>query len=131
METTEKILKKIILVIDDDPSLLKLYENMFKMAGVDPMIARDGEEGLRLIKKVNPDCVILDILMPKINGVEVLKEMNNDEALKKIPVLVLTNYANYREKIKDFPIIDYLIKTSVTPNEVVSRVLNIFGMSGK
>ena len=118
--------KKIVLVVEDDPSLLELYGHAFKAAGFETFIAHDGEEGLKLIQTKLPDCVILDILMPKMNGVEVLQNMRKDEKTKAIPVLVLTNYDNYREKVQVFGIVDYLVKADVTLKDILERVQKIF-----
>lgn len=118
--------KKIVLIVEDDPALLELYGHAFKAAGFETFIAHDGEEGLTLIQTKLPDCVILDILMPKMNGVEVLRNMRKEEKTKAIPVLVLTNYDNYREKVQAFGIVDYLVKADVTLKDILERVQKIF-----
>ena len=127
MESAEILQKKVVLVIEDDPIMLNLYENAFKSKGVQVFVAHDGEEGLKLIQETLPNCVILDILMPKMNGVEVLKIMRGDDRTKNIPVLVLTNYENYRDKVEPMGISDYLIKANVTLNDVMERTFKVWG----
>ena len=115
-------LKKIVMVVEDDPTILELYEHAFKAAGFGTFIAHDGEEGINLIKSKLPDCVILDILMPKMNGIEVLKEMRENEKTREIPVLVLTNYDTYRDKIEEYNVSDYIVKASVTLKDIIEKV---------
>lgn len=117
--------KKIVLVVEDDPTILELYEQAFKASGFDTFLAHDGEEGLGLIQSKMPDCVILDILMPKMNGVEVLKKMRENERTKQTPVLVLTNYDTYRDKVKEYNVSDYIVKADVTLKDIVEKVLSI------
>src|SRR3989338_1807076 len=117
--------KKIILVIEDDKILLDFYKNMFSLNGINVFFAKDGEQGLKMINEINPDVVVLDILMPKLDGVEILKRMRADEKTKSIPVLILTNYENYRDKVEPYGVVDYLIKSDTEAKEVVRRVLEV------
>src|SRR3989344_715314 len=119
--------KKIVLVVEDDPIILELYEHAFKAAGFETFIAHDGEEGLKLIQEKIPHCVILDILMPKMNGIEVLSKMKENESTKAIPVLMLTNYDSYREQAGKLGATDYLIKANVTLKDILERVQKIIG----
>lgn len=125
MENPEQA-KKIVLVVEDDPTILELYEHAFRAAGFETFMARDGEEGLKLIQEKHPDCVILDILMPKMNGIEVLGKMKENELTKAIPVLMLTNYDSYREQAEKLGATDYLIKANVTLKDILERVQKIF-----
>lgn len=118
----EKNHKKIVMVVEDDPTILSLYEHAFNAEGFKTYLAHDGEEGLKLIKDKNPDLVILDILMPKVNGIEVLGQLRKEESTKNLPVLVLTNYDTYRAKAMEYGIVDYLIKADVTLKDVMEKV---------
>lgn len=91
METDQKK-KKIVLAIEDDATMLQLYQHKFELRGITTLLARDGEEGLRMVKQEKPDCVVLDIRMPKLNGLEVLKAMRENGEVKNIPVIILTNF---------------------------------------
>lgn len=117
--------RKVLLVIDDDAIISELYQRMFRDVGIEAIMTRDGEEGLRMAKEIRPDCVILDILMPKLNGIDVLKSLKGDEKTRSMPVLVLTNYEQYRQEMKDLGADDYLIKADLDVKDVVKRVLAV------
>ena len=130
MEESEKT-KKVILVIDDDPMLLTLYKELFKNKGIAVRFAHDGSQGLDLIRYEKPDFVLLDIRMPKIDGMDVLKIMRKDQGMKDVPVGILTNYdyEEYREKTKGLDIVDFWVKTNVDPSALVKKVIEY--ISGK
>ena len=116
--------KKVVLAVDDDALVLKMYERIFESEGIQTLVARNGEEGLEMIKEHKPDFVVLDIRMPKLDGIEVLKRMRKDKGMKDTPVLILTNYdeAEYRETTEKLGALDFLVKTNVDPNELAKRV---------
>lgn len=116
--------KKVVFIIDDDQYLLTLYERFFKIKNIDVRMAKDGEEGLNLVLANKPDFVILDVRMPKLNGVEVLQKIRENNECKNIPVLILSNYSPelYKEKFKLLNIVDYMVKTNVLPTDIVDYV---------
>ena len=118
-------MKKIAL-IEDDTSIREMYQMKLEMEGYNVVCADDGEKALEVIKKENPDLVLLDILMPKKDGFEVLKELkdSHDSGVKSIPVVMLTNLSN-REDIAEaekLGAVDYLVKAKITPSEVADKV---------
>jgi len=116
-----------IIFIEDDPFLSDIYMTKFEEVGYDIDMAGDGEEGLKKIREIKPDIVLLDIVLPKKNGLEVLEEIKNDDALKHIPVLVLSNLGidqNF-DKAKSLGAAGYLVKSQYTPSEVVAEVEKI------
>lgn len=118
-------MKKIAL-IEDDVNIREMYKMKLEIEGYNVICADDGEKALKVIKEESPDLVLLDILMPKKDGFEVLKELKNsqDSDIKSIPVVMLTNLSN-REDIfeaKKLGASDYLVKAKVTPNEVADKV---------
>ena len=118
-------MKKIAL-IEDDTSIREMYQMKLEMEGYNVVCADDGEKALEVIKKENPDLVLLDILMPKKDGFEVLKELKDsqDSGVKSIPVVMLTNLSN-REDIAEaekLGAVDYLVKAKITPSEVADKV---------
>lgn len=117
--------KKIVLVVEDDMTILELYEHAFRAAGFETFLAHDGEEGIGLIESKLPDCVILDILMPKMNGIEVLKKMRENEKTRETPALILTNYDTYRDQVKEYNVSDYIVKADVTLKDIVEKVFTI------
>lgn len=95
------------------------------------LIALDGEKGLKLALSKEPDLILLDLILPGINGFEVLKVLKKDEAAKKIPVILLTNLSQ-KEDIEQGLALgadDYLIKTNFMPSEIVEKVRKFLGKS--
>ena len=116
-----------ILFIEDDPFLSDIYMTKFEEVGYDIDISNDGEEGLKKIRENKPDIVLLDIVLPKRSGLEILEEIKNDSTLKHIPVLILSNLGmdqNF-DKAKSLGAAGYLVKSQYTPSEVVAEVEKI------
>ncbi|MEX2145033.1 MAG: response regulator [Candidatus Spechtbacterales bacterium] len=116
-----------ILIIEDDPFLSDIYITKFEEMGYDVGISNDGEEGLKKVREYKPDIVLLDIVLPKKNGLAVLEEIKKDGELKNIPVLILSNLGmdhNF-DKAKELGAAGYLVKSQYTPSEVVAEVEKI------
>jgi twitching motility two-component system response regulator PilH len=84
---------KKILTVDDDPDIIAFVKTVLEENGYTPLIAKNGEAGLAMVREEKPALVILDILMPKQSGIRMYREMRRDEALKGIPVIVLSGIA--------------------------------------
>lgn len=120
--------KKIVL-IEDEELIISLLQKKLTKEGYDVVIARDGEEGLKLIKKENPDLVLLDIIMPKKGGFEVMEEIANDKSLKNTPVVIISNSGQPVElgRAKQLGVRDWVIKVEFDPEEVVDKVKKQIG----
>jgi CheY-like chemotaxis protein len=120
---------KKILIIEDEKVLLEVLEKKLTGQGYEVVVAKDGEEGLDKMKGIKPDLILLDIIMPKKDGFEVLTEMNKDKNLTDIPVIVISNSGQPVEidKALKLGVKDYLIKTEFDPDEVIVKVSKIFG----
>ncbi len=120
---------KKILLIEDEEILLNLLDKKLQEAGYDVTVARDGQEGLETMKSSRPDLILLDIVMPKMGGFEVMEEMNKDEQLKKIPVVIVSNSGQPVEidRAKALGAKDWLIKTEFDPQEVIEKVIKQIG----
>ena len=120
---------KKILLIEDEEILLNLLDKKLQEAGYDVTVARDGQEGLETMKSSRPDLILLDIVMPKMGGFEVMEEMNKDEQLKKIPVVIVSNSGQPVEidRAKALGAKDWLIKTEFDPQEVIEKVIKEIG----
>lgn len=118
---------KKILIIEDDSFLSEMYLSKFNQSDFQAEAASDGKEGLNKIKSFNPDLILLDIVLPKMDGFEVLKEIKNDPELKKIPVVLLTNLGQKNEVEKGLSLgaEEYIIKAHFTPSAVVEKVKEI------
>lgn len=113
-----------ILLIEDEKMLAEMYQTKFTTDGYDIDLAFDGEEGLKAAKAEKPEVILLDIILPKLDGFLVLKELKNDPSTKKIPVILLSNLGQDEDikKGKKLGADDYFIKANHTPAEIVEKV---------
>ncbi|MCD6271073.1 response regulator [bacterium] len=120
---------KKILIIEDEEILLDLLKKKLSSLGYEVYTAKDGKAGLEAIKEVVPDLVLLDIIMPKMGGFEVMEKLQEDESLKAIPVIVISNSGQPVElnKAKELGAKDWLIKTEFDPKEVIEKVVKQIG----
>lgn len=116
--------QQTILLVEDDGFLVQMYASKLEMEGFKVLAAVDGEKALRIIKKEHPDLILLDILLPKKDGFQVLKELKQDESVKDIPVVVLSNLGQREDIEKCFSLgaVDYLIKAHFIPSEVIAKL---------
>lgn len=119
---------KKILIVDDDDLVVRMYKKKFENEGYEVHTARDGEEGLQSVRSSVPDLMLLDVMMPRANGIEVLKKIKEDPHTRNIPVLILTNMGNSDaevEKIIGLGASAYIVKANKKPSEIVSQVKEI------
>lgn len=118
---------KVLLLVEDDPLMLRMYEKIFKFEGYDVDTAKDGEEGLEKAKTQKPVLILLDIMMPKMNGLEMLEKLKKDPDTKAIPVIVLTNLAGSHdaERAMELGAVRYIVKSEHEPKEIVDIVKQI------
>lgn len=105
-----------ILLVDDDPMIIRMYSRKLQHDGYIVNLAFNGEEGLQSAKEDKPELILLDIMMPKMNGIEALKKIKADPALKDIPVVILTNLGDRPEdvkKAKDLGAAEYIVKANI------------------
>ncbi len=114
--------KAKILIIEDEEALISLLTVKLEKEGFQVECAYNGEEGYKKIKEYKPDLILLDIVMPKMNGYEVLEKMNEDNI--KIPVIIISNSGQLveLEKTKKLGAVDHLIKTQFNPVDVIKKV---------
>lgn len=120
------------MVVEDEQILLEVLQKKLSQNGFTVLAAKDGDEGLAKIREHRPDLVLLDIVMPKKDGFEVLREIQRDKNLKNIPVIIISNSGQNVEieKAKKMGVRDYLVKTQFDPAEVLAKVNRQFGLSG-
>jgi CheY-like chemotaxis protein len=116
-----------ILIVEDEEILLNLLQKKLIEAGYDVVNAKDGLEGLEKIKSQNPDLVLLDIVMPRMGGFEMMEEMQKNRDFKKIPIIIISNSGQPLEldKAKSLGAKDWLVKTEFDPKEVLEKVKKI------
>lgn len=115
---------KKVLIIEDEPAQATTIDLAMKRAGFDTLVAHDGAEGLEKAKESVPDLILLDLVLPKIDGISVLKQLRINEATSKIPILVLTNLASGEtvKEVIEAGGTDYLVKTDYTLEQLIHKV---------
>ena len=113
-----------ILLVDDDEALRQLYSAELINKGYQVVVASDGDEGLEKAKAEKPNLILLDIMMPKTDGIAALTKIKQETELKDIPILMLTNFGqeNLVKQAFDLGAADYLLKYKVTPAEMSEKV---------
>jgi two-component system response regulator VicR len=116
-----------IVCIEDDPEMIELVKLILIRKGYDVTGATGGKEGLKVVEEVKPDLVLLDLMMPDMDGWEVYKQMRDDEAMKHIPVIVVTAKAQSIDKVLGLHIakVDDYITKPFGPSELLSSVLRV------
>lgn len=122
--------KKKVLIVDDDAFLSGIYATKLELEGFEVVSARDGEEGVKMALKEKPDIILMDVLMPKLDGFEALKRVKGDPETKAIPVIMLTNLGQKEDVEKGLQegAADYLIKAHFVPAEAVEKIKAVLGM---
>lgn len=120
---------KKILFIEDEAALQEAFGDVLKQAGYNVISALDGEAGLRLAKSEKPDLIMLDLMLPKIHGFEVLEKLKQDPGTKDIPVIVLTNLEKVEDvdKAIELGAKTYLVKMQYNLEEVIEKVKKTIG----
>jgi len=120
---------KKILLIEDEKLMIELLEKKLTQEGYEVSVAKDGMEGIEKMRQVSPDIVLLDIIMPRMGGFEVMETMAKDDKLKKIPIIVISNSGQPVEldRAKRLGARDWLIKTEFDPREVIDKVIKQIG----
>ena len=116
-----------ILIVEDDPLMSRMYQKIFTFEGYEVAMAGNGEEVLEAAKKGKPNLVLLDVMMPKMNGLEVLEKLKIDPETKGIPVIMLTNLAGQKDAETALAkgAVKYIIKSEHEPKEIADMVKQI------
>lgn len=119
--------KTKILIVEDDEFLANIYQTKFEIEGFKVFVAGDGEQGLKMASSKEPKIILLDILLPKLDGFAVLEQLKKDSTTKDIPVILLTNLGQKEDVQKGLKMgaVDYLIKAHFKPSETVDKVKKI------
>jgi len=106
-----------VLFVEDDPTVAQMYRLKLELDGYQVIMAKDGEEGLRLANEVDPDIVFLDIRLPKVDGFAVLEGLRSYDRTRNVPVVILSNYGEQElvERGLRLGALEYLIKSQTTP----------------
>jgi DNA-binding response OmpR family regulator len=115
-----------VLFVEDDPTVAQMYRLKLELDGYQVIMAKDGEEGLRLANEVVPDIVFLDIRLPKVDGFAVLEGLRGCDRTRNVPVVILSNYGEQELVDKGLKLgaLEYLIKSQTTPANLSRGVEN-------
>ena len=122
---------KKVLIIEDDPYISDMYAMKFKMGKYKVKLAKNGEKAFDELQKEKPDVILLDLLMPGMDGYEFLEKFKKEKEFKNIKVIILTNLGQKREVKRGLKLgaDDYIVKAYFTPEEVVEKVENLLNLS--
>jgi len=112
-----------ILIIDDSPTELHLFQNMLEKNGFDTMVADNGEQGIRQALAAAPDCILMDVVMPGMNGFQATRKLSQNPATAKIPVIIITTKNQETDKIWGMRqgAVEYLVKP-IAEKELVHMI---------
>ena len=113
----------VILIVDDSPTELHLFQNMLERSGFGTLVADSGEDGLRQAKVSRPDCILMDVVMPGMNGFQATRKLTQDPETAGIPVIMITNKDQETDKIWGMRqgAVDYLVKP-IDAKQLVAKI---------
>lgn len=120
-----------ILIIEDDRYISKMYQLKLSLDGFDVQVADNGRIGVEKAKDFKPDIILTDILMPELDGFEVIRTVKNDDETKTIPILIMSNLGqeDHIQKGLEMGALGYIVKSQYTPSKVVEKIKEI--LAGK
>ena len=121
--------KKRLLIVDDDPSLREIFRLFMEKEGYEVDEAEDGAKGIDRVKAFKPDAIVLDLMMPVMNGVEVLKKLRDADLFARVPVIVVTGFGDQakEQEIKGFKNVAHFMKKPVDYVELTAKVKALLG----
>jgi CheY-like chemotaxis protein len=121
---------KKVLYVEDEQFFADTLKKLLTEAGYEVFLAKDGEEGLAIAKVEMPDVILLDIILPKIDGKEVLKQLKADPEMKKIPVIVLSNLNSEADvqATSNLGALHFFVKALTMPTQIVTSVKEVIGL---
>jgi len=119
-----------VLLVEDDPLISRMYLKVFTFEGFEVQLAENGQLGLDKLADFQPDIILLDVMMPVMNGLQMLEKLKADPATKTIPVIMLTNLAdaNTAEDTASGGALRYIVKSTYDPGDIAAMVKDILGV---
>ena len=116
----------VVLIIDDSPTELHLFQSMLERAGFDTLVADSGEEGIRQAITARPDCILMDVVMPGMNGFQATRKLTKDPATESIPVIMITTKDQETDKIWGMRqgAVEYIVKP-VGQKDLVAKINSV------
>jgi len=120
---------KSVLIVEDEGAMQRALKNKLEKAGYDVLLANDGAEALEQMKEHKPQLMLLDLIMPKLDGISVLREVKVNDELKNIPVIILTNLSSGDKVAEAMQLgtFDFLVKANYSLDDVLSKVKERIG----
>ncbi|MFA5954853.1 MAG: response regulator [Patescibacteria group bacterium] len=120
--------RRAVLLVEDDVPIAEMYAAELSLSGFDVVVANDGQAGLVAAVTNKPDIILLDIILPELDGYEVLKKLRGSEKTRDIPVILLSNLSQPEqlERGKELGAVDYLVKANHVPADIVARLEKFF-----
>lgn len=124
IQSTEMNGRKLVLVVEDDTFLADVHKNKMAKEGFEVVIVSNGQEALKFLEKRKPDIILLDLIMPIMDGFETLKNIKENPKTKDIKVVILSNLSQEEDKQRliDMGVSDYIVKANVSFREIVEKV---------
>lgn len=118
-----------ILLIEDEEIIINLLQEKLEKEGYDVFVARDGEEGLKIIKEIWPDLILLDIAMPRMSGFDVMEEINKNPSLNRIPIIAMFDSRDPFDlkRARELGAKDLIIKPEFDLSEIIKKVVSQIG----
>jgi CheY-like chemotaxis protein len=122
-----------ILLIEDEPLVVRMYQKALTFDGFEVLTALTGKDGIAKAKAQKPDVILLDVMMPEMNGIEVLMELKKDPTIKNIPIIMLTNLSGEQDKQLALSkgAIEFWVKKDLNPMEVGEKIKQLFANKTK
>lgn len=116
----------VVLIVDDSPTELHLFQDTLEKSGFRTLVADSGEEGIRLARSSSPDCILMDVVMPGMNGFQATRKLTRDPGTANIPVIMITTKDQETDKIWGMRqgAVDYLVKP-VPPKDLVAKIQSV------
>ncbi len=123
----------VIMIIDDDASMVRLYTNIFQVEGYNVVSASSGKEALEKLQQLTPTVILLDLMMPNMSGFDFLEQIRESEKTKDVPVIVLTNLAtdDTQQEIQKYNVKKFLIKSDYMPKQILEEVQSVIPQTDK
>lgn len=120
---------KKILIVEDDPMLVEIYSKKFELSGFEVFLASSGTEAISKAQEVHPDVILLDLVLPEIDGFGALKKIREDKSLDNTKIIISSNLSQEeeRQKAEDLGANGFITKANFTPQEMVNKVREVVG----
>lgn len=121
--------RKKVLLIEDDLPMVRMYTTRLEKENIEVVVAQDGQEGLQKTREWSPDLVILDLMIPKIGGMEILEQLRSQAKTKNLPVIILSNLSQEQDiqRSQQLGVKEFLVKANYTPSQVVGKIKAYLG----